>query len=715
MDTDQCEEAQHEYVKKDVFLLVTDSKNPKYTNRLIHEKSPYLLQHAHNPVDWYPWGEEAFEKARREDKPVFLSIGYSTCHWCHVMERESFEDEEIADILNNHFVSIKVYREERPDVDAIYMAVCQALTGHGGWPLTIVMHPDQKPFFAATYLPKEGKWGRSGLKEILQKIHHLWLHDRKKLNEAGTNIIKAIQEMKSRPKGAELTKEILHHAYAQFERTFDADYGGFGQAPKFPLPHSYLFLLRYWQMTGEPKALEMTEKSLRAMHRGGIYDHLGYGFARYSVDEKWLVPHFEKMLYDNALLAYSYTEAYQATRNPYYKQVTEEIFEYVQRVMTSPEGGFYSAEDADSEGVEGKFYVWTPEEIFEVLEETEAELFCDIYDVTEQGNFEGKNILHLIDVDLEQKAKQYGLSFAQLEQKLAAARHKLFLHREKRLHPHKDDKILTAWNGLMIAALAKASAAFGRSDYLELARRAANMIERHLTDNEGRLLARYRDGEAHYLAYIDDYAFFIWALHELYFASLDASCLQQAKSLLDQALERFWDKQNGGFFFYAKDAERLITNPKEIYDGATPSGNGVMAFNLVRHYLLSGEDVYRETAEALLQAFGQQINEYPSGHAFSLLALQLLSGNHAELVIVEGKDRHTYDKMVETVQRAYLPLAVVLYKTREQNQRLNALAPAHQDKQAVDGQTTFYHCVNFACRQPVHSIEEVKQALVNNT
>ncbi|MDQ0337605.1 uncharacterized protein YyaL (SSP411 family) [Caldalkalibacillus uzonensis] len=691
--------------------MVTDPNNPKYTNRLIHEKSPYLLQHAHNPVNWYPWDEEAFEKARREDKPVFLSIGYSTCHWCHVMEKESFEDEEIADILNNHFVSIKVDREERPDVDAIYMAVCQALTGHGGWPLTIVMHPDQKPFFAATYLPKEGKWGRSGLKEVLHKIQQLWVEDRQKLNEAGQKITQAIQEMKHRSKSGKLSKETLHRAYVHFERSFDPDYGGFGEAPKFPLPHYYLFLLRHWQLTKEPKALEMTEQSLQAMRRGGIYDHLGHGFARYSVDEKWLVPHFEKMLYDNALLAYAYTETYQATRNPYYKQVTEDIFDYVERVMTAPEGGFYSAEDADSEGEEGKFYVWTPKEIFDVLQEDEAEIFCDVYDVTQQGNFEGKNILHLIDVDLEQKAKQYGLSLEQLEQKLAEDRHKLFLQREKRVHPHKDDKVLTSWNALMIAALTKAAAAFGQAHYLQMAKKAARMIEDRLTDNNGRLLARYRDGEAQYLAYIDDYAFYIWALHELYFASGEATYLERAKALLAQSLERFWDQDNGGFFFSASDAETLITNPKEIYDGATPSGNGVMAFNLVRHYLISGEDIYREKAEQLLQAFGQQINDYPSGHTFSLLALQLLTEKHAELVIVEGKDRDTYERMVEKVQQTYLPFAVVVYKTREEEQHLPELAPAHQDKQEVDGASTFYYCVNFACQQPVQSVEQMEQLL----
>jgi len=416
--------------------------NQKIPNRLANEKSPYLLQHQYNPVDWYPWGEEAFEKAKEEDKPVFLSIGYSTCHWCHVMERESFEDEEVAEVLNKYYISIKVDREERTDVDAIYMAVCQALTGQGGWPLTIFMTPDKKPFFAGTYFPKERKYGRSGIIEILEELQDAWENKRDKVLSAGESVVKGIENKYFKSEAGAVEREALDHAYRYYEQSFDSIYGGFGEAPKFPTPHNLTFLLRYWKMSGNKKALDMVEKTLQSMYQGGMYDHVGWGFSRYSTDKKWLVPHFEKMLYDNALLAIAYLECYQATQNEFYARVAREIFSYVLRDMTSEEGGFFSAEDADSEGVEGKFYVWSLDEVFDVLGRESGKAFCQTFDISNAGNFEGENIPNIIGKDLN------------TGQDLKNEREKLFLHREKRIHPLKDDKILTAWNGLMIAALA---------------------------------------------------------------------------------------------------------------------------------------------------------------------------------------------------------------------------------------------------------------------
>jgi uncharacterized protein YyaL (SSP411 family) len=680
-------------------------------NALIHEKSPYLLQHAYNPVNWMPWSEEAFAKAKSEDKPIFLSIGYSTCHWCHVMERESFEDQEVADLLNEHFISIKVDREERPDVDHIYMTVCQELTGHGGWPLTVILTPDKKPFFAGTYFPKRQKWGRPGMIELCQNISRIWREERDRALSSADKIVEAIQPRFLAHSRGELTEATLTKAFDQFYRTFDDTYGGFGDAPKFPTPHNTLFLLREWKRTGKQDALHMVEHTLRSMHAGGIYDHLGYGFARYSVDEKWLVPHFEKMLYDNALLAYTYLETYQATGDDHYARVAREIFDYVERVMTSPEGGFYSAEDADSEGEEGKFYVWTPQEIKQILGDELGTLFNDVYHVTEQGNFEGHNILHLIQRSLKQYAEANGMTERELEEKLAPAREKLFIAREKRIHPHKDDKILTSWNGLMIAALAKGAAALQEPYYLQLAQRAADMIESRLFNEEGRLLARYRDGESNFLGYLDDYAFYIWGLHELYFASGDLTYLERADQLIADTLRLFWDEAANGFFFYGTDAEELLARPKEVYDGALPSGNSVMAYNLVRHSRMTGHEHIARYAEKQMQAFSAQIAHYPAGHSFFLLALQLYFGASQEIVIAEGDNVDTFARMIQHVQQAHLPFAVVIYRGQDQATDLARLAPAHADKAPVKGQTAFYLCQNFACQQPITQADEVAAKL----
>lgn len=678
---------------------------------LIREKSPYLLQHAHNPVNWMPWSEEAFAKAKAENKPVFLSIGYSTCHWCHVMAHESFEDQEVADLLNANYVPIKVDREERPDIDHIYMTVCQELTGQGGWPLTVFLTPDKKPFYVGTYFPKRQKWGRPGLIETLTQLTNYWDNDREKVLASSEKVTEHIQPHFLSHKKGFLSEETLQKAYSQFKDTYDHTYGGFGESPKFPTPHNYLFLLREYKRTGDTKALEMVETTLKAMHTGGIYDHLGYGFSRYSVDERWLVPHFEKMLYDNALLAYAYLETYQVTQNAYYARVAREIFHYVERVMTSPEGGFYSAEDADSEGVEGKFYVWTVEEITDVLGEEDAELFCAVYDVTPNGNFEGNSILNLIQRDVREIGRIYGLTVEQLEEKIAPMRQKLFAAREERVHPHKDDKVLTAWNGLMIAALAKGAAVLQEPHYLDTAQRAMQMIETHLVNDKGRLLARFRDGEANFLGYLDDYAFIVWALHELYMASGDVDFLERATTWIDQAIDLFWDEQSDGFFFYGTDAEQLIARPKEIYDGALPSGNSVMAFNLIRHSRLTGQEKAGACAERQLQAFSESINHYPAGFSFFLLALQLAVGKSQEIVLAEGDDVEAFGEMVSKVQQAHLPFAVYVLTGKDTQDRLAAVSPAHQGKGPLDGKSAAYVCENFACRQPVTDAQALEEML----
>ncbi len=579
------------------------------TNRLIHQKSPYLLQHAYNPVDWYAWGDEAFARARQEDKPIFLSIGYSTCHWCHVMERQSFENEHIAHLLNADFVAIKVDREERPDIDHIYMQVCQALTGSGGWPLTIIMTPDRQPFYAATYIPPYSQGGMTGLMELLPRLTQLWKTDHDKALQAAREISQWTQKASRARPGGELSEEILHDAYENLARTFDRSYGGFGSAPKFPTPTTLIFLLKYHERYQNPTALEMAEQTLTCMYQGGIYDHIGFGFARYSTDRRWLVPHFEKMLYDNALLAIAYLEAYRITNREIYKRVAQDIFTYVLRDMTAPEGGFYSAEDADSEGEEGKYYVWDKQEICDLLEDKAAP-FCEIYDITEAGNFEGRSIPNLIGRD----------GFSDARDKYTEERRLLFTAREKRIKPLKDDKVLTSWNGLMIAALGVGSRILNNTQYLQAAQKAAAFILSNLRRQDGRLLARYRDGEALYNGYAVDYAFLIWGLLEIYAASGDRLYLEQAQDLNDDFIRWFWDGDEGGFFFYGSDSEELLIRPKESYDSVMPSDNAVEFFNLLRLNRLTGEASLGEKAQLQVQHFAGTIAENPGAHTFWLQA-----------------------------------------------------------------------------------------------
>ncbi|MDR3592577.1 MAG: thioredoxin domain-containing protein [Negativicutes bacterium] len=684
----------------------------KKPNRLIDEKSPYLLQHAHNPVEWYPWGEEAFARARAEDKPVFLSIGYSTCHWCHVMERESFEDREVADFLNDNYVAVKVDREERPDVDHIYMSVCQAMTGSGGWPLTVILSADKKPFFAGTYFPKTSRWGRPGLMEILAAVRNKWVEDKADILQHTERIMQLFDRQAGEVSAGRLTGTVLAEGYSQLERDFDRRCGGFGQAPKFPTPHNLLFLLRHWRFAGEKKALAMVERTLDAMRRGGIYDHLGGGFARYSTDEKWLVPHFEKMAYDNALLCYTYLEAYQCTGNKDFARVAEEIAAYVLRDMTGPEGEFYSAEDADSEGVEGKFYVWTKQEIMGLLGAEDGAAFCEYYDVTDGGNFEDANILNTIHKDAAPFAARQAVESETLELLLARSRRKLFDHREKRVHPLKDDKVLTAWNALMIAAIAKAARVLEREDYAAAARRALDFVlGRLIRPADGRLLARYREGEAAYPAYIDDYAFLLWAMVELFETTQQPWLLKKAAALAADMIRLFWDEDRYGFFFCGADSEDLIARPKELYDGAMPSGNSVAAYALLRLARLTDDREMEGIVAKMVSAFAGEVNRHPRAHTFFLMALQGFLAPPRHLVIAGDRDDPLARQLWREASHSFIPDTLVVFCSPAESGELAEVVPVARGKTAAPGKAAAYLCENFACQLPVTDVGELREKL----
>ncbi|MFD1167690.1 thioredoxin domain-containing protein [Oceanobacillus caeni] len=684
---------------------MTTNRQP---NRLIDEKSPYLLQHAYNPVNWYAWEDEAFDKAKREGKPIFLSIGYSSCHWCHVMAHESFEDEEVAKILKENYVSIKVDREERPDIDSIYMKVCQMMTGQGGWPLTIFMTPDKVPFYAGTYFPKTSKYGRPGLIEALTQLYQKYVEDTNHITSVTQSVTDALTRSITPKSNNRLTKETLDKAYEQLAKGYDFTYGGFGEAPKFPMPQNLLFLLRHYYFTGNTAALKMVEKTLKDMAAGGIWDHIGYGFARYSTDEEWLVPHFEKMLYDNALLLMVFTECYQITKNPFYRQISEQIITFIKREMTSNEGAFYSAIDADSEGVEGKYYVWDYEEIFDILGHDLGGLYVDVYDLTPEGNFEGKNIPNLIDQDLEYVAREINLPLDALLKQLEKARTKLLEKREQRVYPHVDDKILTAWNGLMIAALAKASRVFSNQEYKKMAENAMEFVEENLFV-KNRLMARYREGEAKYNAYIDDYAFLLWAYIELYETTFSKKHLKHAHFLSEQMLELFWDEEHGGFYFSGKDSEQLIAKDKEIYDGAIPSGNSVAAVMLTRLGYLSGNTSYLDKVEEMYFTFFNDVNRMASASPFFLQSLQLMEYKTKEVVILGKKDNDKGIHLLKEVQTEFLPNVVFLFGEAPEN--FSEVAPFATAYKQIDDETTVYICENFACRQPTTNIENALKAI----
>lgn len=658
------------------------------SNQLQFEKSPYLLQHRENPVHWLPWGEQAFTAARAEDKPVFLSIGYSTCHWCHVMAHESFEAKDVAEVLNRSFISVKVDREERPDIDVVYMAACLAMTGSGGWPLTVLMTPDQKPFWAGTYLP------RKALLSLLGQAARLWREERESLLSAGDELTAYLQrEEAARP--GQPKQELVKRAVNQFGQIFDPVWGGFGQAPKFPTPHNLVFLMRYARLDGDPAAMEMAEKTLEAMYRGGLFDHLGGGFSRYSTDERWLVPHFEKMLYDNALLTFAYGEAYQHTRRPLYGMVARRTVEYVLRELEAPQGGFYCGQDADSDGVEGKYYVFTPAEVRSLLGEKEAERFCRLYGVTEQGNFEGASIPNLIGQREVHEEPE----------KLAPIREQLRLYRLGRTSLHKDDKLLTAWNGLMIAALAKAGLVLEEQRYLEEAHRAVDFIRRNLTGQDGRLLARWRDGQGGIPGKLEDYAFYAWGLLELYGATFDVRYLQETKRLAELLLEFFFDPENGGFYPYASDGEQLLTRTKEVYDGAMPSGNAAAVLVLSRLARLTGEVQWQEAARLQVSYLAGATKESPAGHSFTMLALLEELWPSAELVCT---GQEVPGELLDLLrQEPWIGLSV-LVKTPENQEALSALAPFTAAYPVCHEGVRYYLCRNGACSKPTDSIEELK-------
>ncbi len=686
------------------------------SNRLANEKNPYLLQHAYNPVDWYPWGEEAFEKAKEEDKPVFLSVGYSTCHWCHVMARESFEDEEVAEMMNKTFVNIKVDREERPDIDSVYMDVCQALTGAGGWPLTVIMTPDKKPFFAGTYFPKESVFGRIGMKDLITRVAELWNGKREDVSISADGLAERIKSGLVEAGGDGLDEDVIKRACESFVSTSDEEFGGFGDSPKFPSPHNYAFLLRYYSQYADEKAKEIVVKSLKEMQRGGIFDHIGFGFHRYSTDRRWKIPHFEKMLYDQAMLIWLYSEAYLASGERDFKLTAERTIDYVLSKLASPEGAFYSAEDADSEGEEGKFYLWTYDEAKRILDD-DFDLFADVYNLKREGNVvqerteikDNENVLFRNEID-EELANKYGLTKNELEERIERAKKKLFEVREKREQPFLDDKILTDWNGLAIAALAFAGASLGVDKYIEAAERAFNFIERAMIYDDGKLSHRYKDGEAGVNGLIDDYAYLIWGALELYEASLKPKYLRRAIELTVVALRHFWDEY-GGFYSTPDFGEKLIARKKEAYDGAVPSGNSVMAMNLLRLARLTSETDYEEKANELFKYFSNQVEARPSAYSYLLSALGFSIFKTWEIVAVEGKDGKAR-QMLDVVRQSYAPYKALLYKNNDNSKELEELAPYVADMKSDDGAAKVYVCSNFSCEEPTSDIEELKKKLI---
>jgi uncharacterized protein YyaL (SSP411 family) len=683
----------------------------KHTNKLIDETSPYLLQHAHNPVDWHPWSKEAFEQAQKEDKPIFLSIGYSTCHWCHVMEHESFEDEQIAKIMNEHFVCIKVDREQRPDVDEIYMNAVVMMTGSGGWPLSVFLTPDGKPFYSGTYFPPRDAYGRPGFERVLLSVAEAWKHRRQELLASATKMSELLQNPASPTGDTNLTPETLNKAFVSFRNIFDAVNGGFGTAPKFPQPVNLSLLLSYWHRTTDVQALEMVEKTLDAMADGGIYDHIGGGFHRYSTDARWLVPHFEKMLYDQALLSKVYLQAYQITKRQRYAQIAREIFDYVLRDMTDPAGGFYSAEDADSEGTEGTFYLWDPEQTGSALDQEQARLFNAYYGVTNQGNFEeGKTILN-ITTSIKQLKQKFQKDQATVENILSGARTRIFQERAKRIRPHRDEKIITSWNGLMISSLAYGGAVLEEEKYIEAAKRSAEFILSTLRKN-GRLMRYYRNDRVVEKAFLDDYAFTATAMLDLYEATFDVKWLIEAKSLSGRMIELFADTEKGGFFLTGKDVEKLIARSKPGSDGAIPSGNSVAALALLKLGRLTMDEHFTQQGGTVLEAFSQQLKESPAYSSAMLTALDFRLGPTQEIIIAGNTDSPDVKNMLKLIHGKFLPNAVVLlHETDNVNSALYNTIPFIKNQTTVGGVATAYVCENYVCKKPVNNIVEFEKLI----
>jgi uncharacterized protein YyaL (SSP411 family) len=680
----------------------------KHTNNLINETSPYLLQHAHNPVDWYPWGEAALNRARTEDKPILLSIGYSACHWCHVMEHESFENEEIARLMNENFVNIKVDREERPDLDQIYMNAVQMMTGHGGWPMTMFLTPAGVPFYGGTYFPPSDRYNMPGFPRILASVAEAYRSQPDQVANTATAMLGELRRVGLAESSQDVSSiELTDSAFRRVSANYDRANGGFGGAPKFPPAMNLEFLLHTHHRTGSVEALGMVEHTARKMAEGGMYDQLGGGFHRYSVDAKWLVPHFEKMLYDNALLSRMYLHLYQVNRNPDARRIAEETLDYVVREMTDAAGGFYSSQDADSEGEEGKFFVWSRVEVLEALGEGDGKLFCDYFDVTQAGNFEGQNILH-ITLSLQDIADRNKISVEELRTILNRGRQKLFALREQRIKPGRDEKVLTAWNGLMLAGFAEASAILDRPDYRKIAEANARFLLDRL-QKDGLLLRTYKDGQAKLNGYLEDYACLIDGLISLYEATGELTWIRSAVSLADKMIEQFWDDNEGGFFFTGKSHEQLIVRSKEFMDNATPSGNSIATLSLLRLGLLTGNDDYRRRATAVLRLLADQIRRYPSAFGFALKALDFYLDSPLEVVLVGTSDPRL-DQLIRTVWQTYLPNRVIAL-CREDHDQAEALIPLFTGRNTLDTEPTAFVCQSNTCQQPVHISEELAKQL----
>ena len=677
-------------------------------NRLANETSPYLLQHAGNPVDWYPWGEEAFAKARAEDRPILLSIGYSACHWCHVMEHESFENEAIAAQMNESFVSIKVDREERPDLDEIYMNAVQMLTKRGGWPMTVFLTPEGKPFFGGTYYPPEDRHGMPGFPRVLRAVVEAYRNKPQDVARNVDQIVAALDRMSVlNPAGGELSVEVVTRGAEGLTPAYDATHGGFGRAPKFPNAGVFNLFLRSYRLSGNRRYLEMITETLRKMAEGGMYDQLGGGFHRYSVDDKWLVPHFEKMLYDNGQLAQVYAEAYRITKDGFFKRIVEETLEYVLREMCQPEGGFYSAQDADSEGEEGKFFVWTREEVLELLGKEHGEIFCRVYDVSDLGNFEGKNILHPI-LTVEQAARYFKKDESEIESVLAGARARLFDEREKRVKPFRDEKVIVSWNGLMLSGVAAAYAITGEARVREAGARTVDFIFTKMFDKD-LLLHTYKDGRAKLLGYLDDYAFLIAGLLDLFEATHEGELLERAKALARTMVDEFWDERNGGFFYTGKSHEQLISRTKPGFDHSIPSGNSVAASVLARLHHYTGEQDLMEHAEKVLRLHYENMAREPFGLATMLGALDFHLSMPAEIVMVAGKDDPEARGIIQQVQYSYLPNKTLQWVSPDA--RLEEISPLLEGKSQIGGKATVYVCRNFTCAPPVTDWEGLKPLL----
>lgn len=683
----------------------------KHTNRLVGESSPYLLQHAHNPVDWYPWGEEAFERAKNEDKPIFLSIGYSTCHWCHVMERESFENEQIARMMNENFVCIKVDREQRPDVDEIYMSAVTLTTGSGGWPLSVFLTPEGKPFYGGTYFPPMDSYRRPGFARVLGSIAEAWKSRRQELIDSAGKLSEFLQSPGAPAPKANLSPGMLTNAFNQFRGLFDPLNGGFGTAPKFPQPASLSMLLVYWRRTREAEALHIVEKTLTSMAEGGIYDHIGGGFHRYSTDAQWLVPHFEKMLYDQALLSKVYLQAYQITAKERYARISREIFDYVLRDMTDPAGGFFSAEDADSEGHEGTFYLWEPQQIASVLNQDETRLFNAYYGVTEQGNFEGNKTILSIVTSTEQLAKEFGKNHGVILNTLTRALAKVFETRAKRIRPHCDDKVIAGWNGLMISSLAYGGAVLQEKKYVDAAVRCADFALSTLY-KDGRLRRYYRDGRVAGKAFLDDYAFVATGFLDLYQATFETKWLIAAKKLSEEMIELFADAGRGGFVLAGKDDEKLIARTRPGSDGAIPSGNSAAALILLKLGTLTMNEQLIDMGVKTLEAFSRQLAESPVYSPLMLEALGFHLGPTREIVIAGDPDAADTMRMLELIRGKFLPGAVVLlHDSGKADTFLYEIVPFVKNQTAVEGKTTAYVCEDYACKRPVTDVRELESLL----